>query len=175
MPRKKFLTDIKTIRARARKHIEQGAVTEGYPAARKTIIRILNEALVRSRGFRHLARVNRPESLDGLAALACPVRILWGDADGVLPVTHAAEFTKRIGRATLEILGASPHMAGIVLAAGVTRIGSLGRPFRTGAYPGVYVPYVIEIGHGDRMTERRYNLALRDDNAQRRWVFDGGF
>ena len=45
MPRRKFLTDIKTIRARARKHIEQGAVTAGYPAERPTIIKILNEAL----------------------------------------------------------------------------------------------------------------------------------
>ena len=45
MPKKKFLTDIKTIRARARKHIQQGAVTEGYPAERTTVIKILNEAL----------------------------------------------------------------------------------------------------------------------------------
>jgi len=44
-PKKKFLTDIKTIRARARKHIQQGAVTEGYPAERTTVIKILNEAL----------------------------------------------------------------------------------------------------------------------------------
>ena len=29
-----FLTDIKTLRARARKHIEQGAVTAGYLADR---------------------------------------------------------------------------------------------------------------------------------------------
>jgi len=42
---KPFLTDIKTIRERARKHIEQGAVTEGYKADRKTVIRVLNEAL----------------------------------------------------------------------------------------------------------------------------------
>lgn len=42
---KPFLTDIKTIRERARKHIEQGAVTEGYKADRKTVIKILNEAL----------------------------------------------------------------------------------------------------------------------------------
>ena len=31
-PKKPFLTDIKTLRARARKHIEQGAVTAGYRA-----------------------------------------------------------------------------------------------------------------------------------------------
>ena len=40
-----FLTDIKTLRERARKHIENGAVTEGYKADRETVIRLLNEAL----------------------------------------------------------------------------------------------------------------------------------
>jgi bacterioferritin len=42
---KPFLTDIKTLRERARQHIEQGAVTEGYSADRETVIKILNEAL----------------------------------------------------------------------------------------------------------------------------------
>jgi bacterioferritin len=42
---KPFLTDIKTLRERARKHIEQGAVTEGYSADRETVVKILNEAL----------------------------------------------------------------------------------------------------------------------------------
>ena len=45
MGKKPFLTDIKTLRERARKHIEQGAVTEGYSADRKTVIKVLNEAL----------------------------------------------------------------------------------------------------------------------------------
>lgn len=45
MSEKPFLTDIKTLRDRARKHIEQGAVTEGYRADRQTVIRVLNEAL----------------------------------------------------------------------------------------------------------------------------------
>ena len=45
MADKPFLTDIKTLRARARKHIEKGAVTEGYTADRKTVIKLLNEAL----------------------------------------------------------------------------------------------------------------------------------
>ena len=40
-----FLTDIKTLRARARKHIEDGAVTQGYQADRATVIKLLNEAL----------------------------------------------------------------------------------------------------------------------------------
>src|SRR2546422_214576 len=40
-----FVTDIKTLRERARKHIENGAVTEGYKADRDTVIRLLQEAL----------------------------------------------------------------------------------------------------------------------------------
>jgi bacterioferritin len=43
--KKPFLTDIKTLRARARKHIENGAVTEGYSADRDTVVKLLNEAL----------------------------------------------------------------------------------------------------------------------------------
>ncbi|ANC05219.1 bacterioferritin [Pseudomonas putida] len=39
------LTDINTLRQRARQHVEQGAVTEGYNADRETIIRLLNESL----------------------------------------------------------------------------------------------------------------------------------
>jgi bacterioferritin len=45
MANKPFLTDVKTIRERARKHIEQGAVTEGYQADRETVVKLLNEAL----------------------------------------------------------------------------------------------------------------------------------
>jgi bacterioferritin len=42
---KEFLSDIKTLRERARRHIENGAVTENYKADRQTVIRVLNEAL----------------------------------------------------------------------------------------------------------------------------------
>jgi bacterioferritin len=40
-----FLSDVKTLRERARRHIERGAVTEGYEADRGTVLRLLNEAL----------------------------------------------------------------------------------------------------------------------------------
>jgi len=40
-----FLTDVKTLRARARKHIEDGAVTAGYQADRAVVVKLLNEAL----------------------------------------------------------------------------------------------------------------------------------
>lgn len=45
MADKPFLTDIKTLRERARKHIQNGAVTEGYTADRDTVTKLLNEAL----------------------------------------------------------------------------------------------------------------------------------
>ena len=45
MARKAFLTDVHTLRKRARQHIEQGAVTPGYRADRATVVRVLNDAL----------------------------------------------------------------------------------------------------------------------------------
>jgi bacterioferritin len=44
-PDGKFLSDVKTLRERARQHIDQGAVTPGYRADRDTVVKILNEAL----------------------------------------------------------------------------------------------------------------------------------
>lgn len=45
MSEKGFVMDIKNIRERARQHMEQGAVTEGYAADRQVMIKLLNEAL----------------------------------------------------------------------------------------------------------------------------------
>ena len=39
------MTDIATLRQRARQHIEEGAVTSNYEADRETVIKLLNEAL----------------------------------------------------------------------------------------------------------------------------------
>jgi bacterioferritin len=40
-----FLTDIETLRARAREHIEQGPITSAYGADRDRVVEVLNEAL----------------------------------------------------------------------------------------------------------------------------------
>ena len=45
MTDKPFLTDVKELRRRARQHIEEGAVTDGYRGDRETTIKLLNEAL----------------------------------------------------------------------------------------------------------------------------------
>lgn len=39
------MTDIQTLRQRAREHVENGAVTEGYNADRERIIKLLNDSL----------------------------------------------------------------------------------------------------------------------------------
>lgn len=45
MKSKMALTDVATLRALARKHIEHGAVTAGYTADRFEVLRLLNQAL----------------------------------------------------------------------------------------------------------------------------------
>jgi bacterioferritin len=45
MSKKPFVSDIQKIRERARRHIEQGAITDGYGADRDSVVRLLNEAL----------------------------------------------------------------------------------------------------------------------------------
>ena len=43
--KKPALSDIQTLRTRARQNIEQGAVTAGYGAEREMVVKLLNEAL----------------------------------------------------------------------------------------------------------------------------------
>lgn len=45
MSDKPFLTDVTELRRRARQHMQEGAVTEGYRGNRETVIKLLNEAL----------------------------------------------------------------------------------------------------------------------------------
>ncbi len=45
MAKKPFLTEIQTIRKRARQHLSRGAVTEGYSGDRNVVLKLLNEAL----------------------------------------------------------------------------------------------------------------------------------
>jgi bacterioferritin len=45
MPEQPFLADIQTIRERARRHIEEGAVTENYGADKAAVLKLLNDSL----------------------------------------------------------------------------------------------------------------------------------
>jgi len=78
-------------------------------------------------------------------------------------------------RATLELLCPSPSTVDRLLddERRATKIYFIGEPFRTGRYAGVYVPYKVRFG-SDLFAVKQHNLALRNDNPQNRWVFDGG-
>jgi len=45
MAKTSFLTDVKTLRERARQHIAEGSVTQGYTADRDAVLKLLNDAL----------------------------------------------------------------------------------------------------------------------------------
>ena len=53
------LSDKQTLRERARKNVEDGAVTEGYSADREAILRLLNESLAAECVFLMLRRPPR--------------------------------------------------------------------------------------------------------------------
>jgi hypothetical protein len=78
----------------------------------------------------------------------------------------------RADRETLEILGATPHQAEQIAQARVAGVAFVGQPFTAGAYAGVYVPYGITFESGGK---KEFRLAVRNDNDQKRWVYDGGF
>jgi hypothetical protein len=82
------------------------------------------------------------------------------------------ESARRGDREQVGLLCPSPAMVDWLLDERnrPTEIFYLGEPFRTGSYAGVYVPYKVRFG--DEVLE--HNLALRNDNAEGRWVFDGG-
>jgi hypothetical protein len=80
------------------------------------------------------------------------------------------EAAVRKDRAFLELYVPSPAVIDWALEAPPIEILYIGEPFRTGNYVGVYVPYKIRVE--DEV--REWQLALRNDNPQGRWVFDGG-
>jgi len=82
------------------------------------------------------------------------------------------EAARRGDRERVEMLCPSPAMVDWLMDKDnqPTEILYIGEPFRAGEYPGVYVPYKIRFGS----EVREHNLALRNDNPENRWVFDGG-
>lgn len=51
------------------------------------------------------------------------------------------------------------------------KVVSVGDPFKSGLYAGRFVPYEIIFRDG---TRKKHNLALRNDNKERRYLVDGG-
>jgi hypothetical protein len=85
------------------------------------------------------------------------------------------EAALRGDREELELFCPSPSTVDLLLdeRRRPTEILYIGEPFRAGDYPGVYVPYRVRFGTG-WFSIKEFNLAVRNDNEQHRWVFDGG-
>ena len=102
MPVRKGLSDINTLRERARKHIEEGAVIDEYRADRAKVIEILNEALATElvcalRYKRHYFTAH------GLASLSVAEEFL---EHANQELDHADRFAKRISE-----LGGEPNFS----------------------------------------------------------------
>jgi hypothetical protein len=54
---------------------------------------------------------------------------------------------------------------------GGLQVISLGEPFKSGLYPGWFVPYEIKFKDGGT---KKMNLAVRNDNPAKRYIVDGG-
>ena len=54
---------------------------------------------------------------------------------------------------------------------GGLQVIKIGEPFKSGNYPGEFIPYEIKLRDG---TIRKWKLALRNDNPNKVWMVDGG-
>ncbi len=52
------------------------------------------------------------------------------------------------------------------------KVIKIGEPFKSGLYPGEFVPYEIRLKTGELV---KHNLAVRNDNPNKTWIVDGGY
>ena len=115
-------------------------------------------------------RVELPEDVRWAGVKEAPAELL---ALGPREVANELfEAARKGDRATLEMLCPSPATVDFLLEERhrPQALLFLGDPFRAGEYAGVYVPYRVRLARG----VKQHNLALRNDNPERRWVYDGG-
>ena len=86
-------------------------------------------------------------------------------------VTFLEGMARRDWQQVLMVYSATAVPEGIKRHGGGLRVISIGEPFRSGQYDGLYVPYDLVLADG---THKKGNLAVRSDNPAHRWVFDGG-
>jgi len=74
--------------------------------------------------------------------------------------------------AVLEVLPVSQVDDAIKQIYGGLQVVSIGKAFKSGLYPGYFVPYEVRLRDG---STKKLKLAVRNDNPSGRWVIDGGF
>jgi outer membrane lipoprotein-sorting protein len=127
-----------------------------------------------------------PQIDDGLFTLELPQDVIWSQEPQVLPDNEkyvnmtpkqtAEAFFKACADENwdefLKFYGSSRVDERIKEFYGGLEIISIGEPFKSGLYPGWFVPYEIKFKNGGT---KKMNLAVRNDNPAKRYVVDGGF
>ncbi len=127
-----------------------------------------------------------PQIDDALFTLELPKDVIWYEDPKVLPDNEKYERMSPKEAATaffeacsredweevIKFLYTSVIEEQMKQYAGGLEIISVGEPFKSGIYPGWFVPYEIKLKSGD---VKKWKLAVRNDNPAKRWVVDGGF
>jgi hypothetical protein len=79
---------------------------------------------------------------------------------------------KLVGEACDFFNGSSEKVRKIKEYFGGLKVIRIGEPFKSGLYPGEFVPYEIQFKSGEI---KKFNLAVRNDNPNKVWIVDGGF
>lgn len=141
----------------------------------------------RERTLLEIDRIEYDAPLDAATLTALPEGITWRDQ------TQTEATASRLagidaGRAARLILDAFATWDSAILDEALSAYGARARqllrnryagatvvecsaPVRSGNYPGLFIPCRLRMADG---TTEKLHLALRNDNAQQRWVVDGG-
>jgi outer membrane lipoprotein-sorting protein len=133
-----------------------------------------------------IGQVEYDKDLDpGLFALELPANVVWYKDPEVLadnakyeamgPKESATAFFQACSQENwdevLKFWSASAVDQSLKDSLGGIEVVSIGEPFKSGNYPGWFVPYEIRFKSGG---VKKFNLAIRNDNPAKRYVVDGG-
>jgi len=79
---------------------------------------------------------------------------------------------KLVGEACDFFSSTSEKAKGLKDQFGGLKVIKIGEPFKSGLYPGEFVPYEIRLKTGEIVKQ---NLAVRNDNRNKTWIVDGGY
>jgi len=84
----------------------------------------------------------------------------------------AREDWKLVGEACDFFSSASEKANSVKEQFGGLKVIKIGTAFKSGLYPGEFVPYEIRLKTGELV---KHNLAVRNDNPNKTWIVDGGY
>jgi outer membrane lipoprotein-sorting protein len=120
-----------------------------------------------------------------LFTLDLPANVIWSVSAEQMPVTSEPlpttpkdvatllfdALARQDWRQALVVIPASDVAPVMKEIYGGLQVISIGEPFQSVLYRGWFVPYEIKLKNG---YVKKHNLAVRNDNPGRRWMFDGG-